>query len=146
MFTLTGRLGMFIVGLWPKKIYGLDPRKFSRAVLQGLLSLPRAQLLTELPVCPFPFPLPLPPLPLLPHWGPSRHVECPSLEGHYLLQIGAEFHGLERASPGWPTLFCLGHSDTADESLGESVSRVKQCQAPLHTQTIDFLVSGPDSV
>lgn len=39
-------------------------------------------------------------------------------------------------------LFCLGPSDTAEESLGKSVSRVKQRQAPLHTQTIAFLVLG----
>lgn len=58
VFTLTGLLGMLIIGLWPQKLYGLNPRKFFSTVLQGLLFLPRAQLLTALPVSPFPLPLP----------------------------------------------------------------------------------------
>lgn len=105
VFTLTGLLGMFIIGLWLKKLHGLDPRKFSRVVLQGLLSPPRAQLLTVLPV----FFLFLFLFLFLLYFNSAFSLgtlqTCRmSLIGGVLSVAGwcRVLQGLERASPGWP--------------------------------------------
>lgn len=98
MLTLSVLLGIFITGLWPMKLCGFEPRKFSSPVLQGLCCLfpEHGCSLRSLSFLPssssFTSTLP-------PHWGPLRDVEYPSVEEYYLWQIGTELHRLWKELP-----------------------------------------------
>lgn len=82
--------------LWTRTQKVLQPN-LSGAVL----SLPRAQLLTVLPVFPS----------LLPTGDPLEIQNTPSLEEYYLLQIGAKLHmvwkELTSPLPVWPMPLCM---------------------------------------
>lgn len=127
--------------LWLTKLYGLEPREFCSP--GAVLSLPRTQLLTVLPV----FPSLLSP-------GDSLEIQnTPSLEEYYLLQIGAALHMVWKDLPPSPAPTWLAHTLLHGPSQQQisywgnlCPSQRKKLQVTPQLQTIVLPVSGPDSV
>lgn len=118
-------------------------QKVLQSNLSGaVLSLPRTQLLTVLPVFPS----------LLPSGDPLEIQNSPSLKEYYLLQIGAVFHMVWKEltplpRPGWPMPLCMVPLNSRLVTGGNLCPpQRKKIQATPHLQTIVFPVSGPDSV
>lgn len=109
----------------------------------AVFSLPRTQLLAMLPVFPS----------LLPSGDPLGIQNTPSLEEHYLLQIGAALHMVWKELITSPPPAWLAHAPLHGPSQ-QQIShwgnlcppQRKKIQAIPHQQTIGFPVSEPDSV
>lgn len=119
------------MGLWPTKLYGLEPRKFCSPIFQGLC-------------CLFPEHSSSPCSLSFPSGDPLEIQNTPSLKEYYLLQIGAALHMVwKELTPlppsGWPIAPLLGPSQQQISHWGNLCPpQRKKIQANLTCKPLSF--------
>lgn len=133
MLTLSALLGIFITGLWPMKLCGFEPRKSSRGCVVSSQS-------TAAHYAPCPSFPPLPPLLqlCLPTGDPLEVWNTPQWRSTICGRLVQNSTGSGKGSPQLAHAPLHGSLSTADESLGEPVSRGKSSRPHLRHKPLSF--------